>query len=656
MEDLADVDTDLADVDTDLADAFAAMMDDEDPACVAKEEDVAALVEACKGGSYVVLESDEDQGSDDDIGVQVKTSYDERQIGLDERIRIAAEGSGSEMKRRLELGSANMLPKFQDSLPHQGNGIMFMLMHLLGNTAYKGPGILNGCLIGDEMGMGKTFMTIRVILSCCVEKAPVLVVCPPTLVNQWKAEYVKFVGADRARDVEVINTTQMSNCLMQATFTGIRIVLTSYDFLARYTAPGVHGLERDEQDSSDGDADDDEDDEEARPKNKKKRPNAKNKKPRGKKSKKSQPDVSAALASLPLWLRRHEWPLVVLDEVHSIKEASTNSHQRVRALCVTLAKAVIGLSATPIQNHEKEVIAYAALMGIDIDETGVDAFLTDKLLKRQNTMQTIPPLKSRTIVLEPDERDREVHAMIDAFQTSDMNKTMLYRQACVLPALCIRSMSTSKVLRKKPLLLDRENPPPKIAALVKALQEINARNQARKQGEDMERAIVFFTWHDEADAIAKYMVWGNLSTPLRYDGKVNGETKNTLVHFFNHREVMVMLLQVNCGANGLNLQGANHVFIMTPNYNPCIELQGVGRAHRIGQKREVHVTRFALRTYADLRCLSLQKAKVRLVQRSVQDTTITHKLKLPSLLHKYDLKRKGKELLGIGDKDISLAL
>ena len=46
------------------------------------------------------------------------------------------------------------------------------------------------------------------------------------------------------------------------------------------------------------------------------------------------------------------------------------------------------------------------------------------------------------------------------------------------------------------------------------------------------------------------------------------------------------------GSVGLNLQFTNYVFLFDRWWNPAVEDQAINRAHRIGQKDAVFVTRF----------------------------------------------------------------
>ena len=51
----------------------------------------------------------------------------------------------------------------------------------------------------------------------------------------------------------------------------------------------------------------------------------------------------------------------------------------------------------------------------------------------------------------------------------------------------------------------------------------------------------------------------------------------------------VFLLSMRSGAVGINLTAANHIFLMEPAFNPALEDQAVGRAHRMGQTRPVTI-------------------------------------------------------------------
>ena len=56
----------------------------------------------------------------------------------------------------------------------------------------------------------------------------------------------------------------------------------------------------------------------------------------------------------------------------------------------------------------------------------------------------------------------------------------------------------------------------------------------------------------------------------------------------------VIIVQINSGNAGLNLQMCSRVYYTNPNWNPCTEIQAWGRAHRLGQTLEVGVVKLVL--------------------------------------------------------------
>ncbi|PBL03987.1 hypothetical protein ARMGADRAFT_1049644 [Armillaria gallica] len=86
--------------------------------------------------------------------------------------------------------------------PHQIEGVKFMYECVMGLRKHEG----RGCILADEMGLGKTLQTISLVwtllrqnpysgMGPVVEK--VLIVCPVSLINNWKAEFHKWLGRDR---------------------------------------------------------------------------------------------------------------------------------------------------------------------------------------------------------------------------------------------------------------------------------------------------------------------------------------------------------------------------------------------------------------------------------------------------------------------------
>jgi DNA repair protein RAD16 len=70
-----------------------------------------------------------------------------------------------------------------------------------------------------------------------------------------------------------------------------------------------------------------------------------------------------------------------------------------------------------------------------------------------------------------------------------------------------------------------------------------------------------------------------------------------------------LLISLKAGGEGLNLQAANHVFLLDPWWNPASEMQAVQRAHRIGQTKPVTAVRFVTSDTVEEKVLALQEMK-----------------------------------------------
>ncbi|KAL6471721.1 hypothetical protein MHYP_G00203710 [Metynnis hypsauchen] len=77
----------------------------------------------------------------------------------------------------------------------------------------------------------------------------------------------------------------------------------------------------------------------------------------------------------------------------------------------------------------------------------------------------------------------------------------------------------------------------------------------------------------------------------------------------------VMLLSLKAGGVGLNLGAASRVFLMEPAWNPAAEDQCVDRCHRLGQSREVVITKFVVKDSVEENIVKIQKKKQELVEK-----------------------------------------
>ncbi|ETS82076.1 hypothetical protein PFICI_07078 [Pestalotiopsis fici W106-1] len=128
-----------------------------------------------------------------------------------------------------------------------------------------------------------------------------------------------------------------------------------------------------------------------------------------------------------------------------------------------------------------------------------------------------------------------------------------------------------------------------------------------------EKTLVFSVFTSFLDILEKPMRDERYNF-RRYDGSMARRAREVAVHDFMKRpEVKVMLIGLRAGNAGLNLQAASNVIILDPFWNPSIEDQAVGRAHRFPQNKPVTVYRVLINETIEDRILQLQEVKRELV-------------------------------------------
>jgi len=72
----------------------------------------------------------------------------------------------------------------------------------------------------------------------------------------------------------------------------------------------------------------------------------------------------------------------------------------------------------------------------------------------------------------------------------------------------------------------------------------------------------------------------------------------------------VLLISLRAGGVGLNLTAASRVYMMDPWWSFAVEAQAIDRVHRMGQLRDVSVTRFIVKDSIEGRILQVQERKM----------------------------------------------
>ncbi|KAF2464944.1 uncharacterized protein BDR25DRAFT_328989 [Lindgomyces ingoldianus] len=113
--------------------------------------------------------------------------------------------------------------------------------------------------------------------------------------------------------------------------------------------------------------------------------------------------------------------------------------------------------------------------------------------------------------------------------------------------------------------------------------------------QSISKILIFYDGDNTAFYLAQCMEMLYVGHRI-YAKSLGNEVRSQYVALFNEDpEIRVLLIDVACGALGLNLNAANLVYIVNPINRPHIEAQAIKRAHRIGQTKEVVVETLVLK-------------------------------------------------------------
>lgn len=99
--------------------------------------------------------------------------------------------------------------------------------------------------------------------------------------------------------------------------------------------------------------------------------------------------------------------------------------------------------------------------------------------------------------------------------------------------------------------------------------------------------------------------------------KLTGATENRgplVEEFQNHEGAGVFLISLKAGGSGLNLTAASYVVLFDPWWNPAVENQAIDRTHRIGQTNRVIAYRLLIKDSIEEKIRGLQKRKQTLAE------------------------------------------
>lgn len=416
--------------------------------------------------------------------------------------------------------------------PYQKHGYAW-----LDEQRNKGVGV---CL-ADDMGLGKTIQTIAYLVSAIKKsrKTPVLIVCPTSLIENWKRELERFAptlavyshhGSDRLKE----DTFETQKSLFD-------IMITSYNLATRDASFLVHQkwpiMVIDEAQAI-------------------KNPSTK----QSRMIRQFNADHRVALTGTPM--ENH------LEELWAIMDF--------------LNPGYLGSLAGFRRNFVRPVEKKNDQEKIDLIRRFVQPFM----LRREKS--------DRTIIRDlPDKIEKKMYCPLSTEQAtlyqnvvSDLMNQMKHANGIERKGLILASLTKLKQLCDHPQLILKTTP--KIEQSGKLVQFIQLLDSLLNES----RSSLVFTQYVRMGHMLKDFIrekFVNCPVHFMHGGLSSLKREELITKFRKQKEPSVFILSLKTGGVGLNLTEASDVIHYDRWWNPAVENQATDRAHRIGQEQNVHV-------------------------------------------------------------------
>jgi SNF2 family DNA or RNA helicase len=114
---------------------------------------------------------------------------------------------------------------------------------------------------------------------------------------------------------------------------------------------------------------------------------------------------------------------------------------------------------------------------------------------------------------------------------------------------------------------------------------------------------------------------------FRIDGSVVTTARQQIVDAFSNQPGFgVLVMQIEVGGVGLNIQAASVVIVLEPQWKPSTETQAIGRSFRMGQTRRVNVHRLLASNSIDERIEERQRGKERIFNAIVRSSHLAESM------------------------------
>ncbi|WP_109690931.1 DEAD/DEAH box helicase [Tumebacillus permanentifrigoris] len=337
---------------------------------------------------------------------------------------------------------------------------------------------------------------------------------------------------------------------------------------------------------------------------------------------------------------KQEYDIVIVDEAHKLKNKKSKNYEMVNSL---RKKYLLLLTATPVQNDMKELYNLITLLkpgqlGSQNDYSSMfmetkrtpknrvelKKALSDVMIrnKRSEGGITFTKRNVQSILLDMYPEETELYEHVTEFIKEQYRKLReegkgnflqlitLQRQICSSPYAALVSLKNMK---------DSEKTPPEVRGRVEELHAMAEKIPAYKKIDKliellqtMDDKVIIFTEYRATQDFILYMLQQHGIRAVIFRGGFKRNKKDWMTELFKNR--FQVLVATEAGGEGINLQFCNQLINFDLPWNPMRLEQRIGRVHRLGQQRDVHIYNLSTRGTIEEHIVSLLEEKIQMFE------------------------------------------
>ncbi|OXV07750.1 hypothetical protein Egran_04485 [Elaphomyces granulatus] len=486
---------------------------------------------------------------------------------------------------------------------HQREGVKFLYECIMGLRDFNGE----GAILADEMGLGKTLQAITLLWTLLkqnpiYEAPPVikkaLIVCPVTLINNWKKEFRKWLGNERIGvfvfdDKKKRITDFTMGKAYSVMIVGYEKLRTVQEELTK--GAGVDIVVADE----------------------------------GHRLKTLQNKSGQAIQSLNTAKRIILSGTPIQNELSEFFAAVDLVNPGLLGTYKTFMKEFEG----PIVRSRQPEATRKDIEKGEARNEQLQNITTMFMLRRTADILSkyLPPKTEYVLFCNPTSIQATIYRQVLAspvFQSAIGNSECALQLITILKKLCNSPSLLTAKKADEPLN-------PTIAALLstmppKLLRHLSPSSSGKLRALDQLLHAVRTTSSEKIVLVSNYTSTLNLlatlltslSLPfLRLDGTTPSSKRQSLVDDFNRSPAsscFAFLLSAKAGGTGLNLIGASRLILFDVDWNPATDMQAMARIHRDGQKHHCRIYRIMLKGGLEEKIWQRQVTKIGLADSVVE--------------------------------------